>query len=141
MLRGMRPAPHLIAAILLCLASTAVQAAVVGRVVIVGLDDDMADNVRLSLSVVESIGNDVSERRMAYLVREAVDETREALEPFGYYSPQVTVDHDPDSGLVTISVVTGESRHTASRSRMRSGGPTKAISSANEAGTASIAPA
>ncbi|MEO5565098.1 MAG: POTRA domain-containing protein [Luteimonas sp.] len=104
----MRPAPHLIAAALLCLATGSANAAVVGRVQIVGLDDAMADNVRLSLSLVEAAGNDVSARRMAYLVREAEDETREALEPFGYYSPQVSVERDPETNLVRITVVLGD---------------------------------
>ena len=104
----MRPAPHLIAAALLCLGCAAADAAVVTRVQIVGLDETMTDNVRLSLSLVEAIGSEVSNRRMAYLVREAESETREALEPFGYYSPQVTVERDPGTGLVTIAVVPGD---------------------------------
>jgi translocation and assembly module TamA len=104
----MRPVPRLLATAALCLSAAAAQAAVVQRVDIRGLDEAMTGNVRLSLSLVEAIGKDVSGRRMAYLVREAESETREALEPFGYYSPQVTVARDRDSGGVTITVVPGE---------------------------------
>ena len=108
MLSAMRPAPHLLATAALCLSAAAAQAAVVGKVEIRGLDEAMAENVRLSLSLVESIGKDVSGRRMAYLVREAEDETREALAPFGYYSPEIQVERDRSNGVVTITVIPGE---------------------------------
>ena len=62
-----------------------------GTVEIRGLDEVMTENVRVSLSLVDAIGKDVSGRRLAYLLREAEAETREALEPFGYYSPTITV--------------------------------------------------
>ncbi|MDG6348583.1 autotransporter assembly complex protein TamA [Luteimonas sp. 8-5] len=104
----MRPVPRLLATAVLCLSAAAVQAAVVERVEIRGLDEAMTDNVRLSLSLVESIGKDVSGRRMAYLVREAENEAREALRPFGYYSPEVTVERDREAGVVTITIVPGE---------------------------------
>src|SRR5690606_10906307 len=66
--------------------------------------------VRVSLSLVDAIGKDLAGRRLGYLVREAEDETREALEPFGYYSPQVTVERNRgDGGLdVVITVDPGE---------------------------------
>ena len=108
MLSAMRPAPHLLATAALCLSAAAAQAAVVGKVEIRGLDEAMIENVRLSLSLVESTGKDVSGRRMAYLVREAEDETREALAPFGYYSPEIQVERDRTNGVVTITVIPGE---------------------------------
>ena len=108
----MRPAPHPFAATvaiaLSFLAAGAARAAVVQRVDIVGLDEAMTQNVRLSLSLVEAIGQDVSGRRMSYLVREAEDETREALAPFGYYSPTIEVKRDRDDQVVTITVDPGE---------------------------------
>jgi translocation and assembly module TamA len=107
----MRPVPHPFAATAVALslfAAGAARAAVVQRVEIVGLDEAMTQNVRLSLSLVDAIGKDVSGRRMAYLVREAEDETREALAPFGYYSPVVDVQRDRDGGIVTITVQPGE---------------------------------
>ncbi len=56
-----------------------------------GLDEAMTENVRVNLSLEDAIGKVVTGRRMAYLVRVAEDETREALEPFGYYSPTITI--------------------------------------------------
>jgi translocation and assembly module TamA len=107
----MRPVPHPFAATavfaLSLFAAGAARAAIVQRVDIVGLDEAMTQNVRLSLSLVDAIGKDVSGRRMAYLVREAEDEAREALAPFGYYSPVVEVRRDRDDGVVTITVQPG----------------------------------
>ena len=104
----MRPVPRLLAIAALCLAAAGVaRAAVVQRVDIVGLDEAMTQNVRVSLSLVDAIGKDVSGRRMAYLVREAEAETREALAPFGYYSPRIDVQRDRDAGTVTITVTPG----------------------------------
>lgn len=70
----------------------AAQAAQVGKVEIHGLDEAMTQNVRVSLSLVDTIGKEVSGRRLGYLLREAENEAREALEPFGYYSPTITVE-------------------------------------------------
>ena len=89
-----------IAAFLMSMAG-AVHAAKVERVDIRGLDDTMTLNVQTSLSVVDAIGKDVSGRRLSYLLREAENETREALEPFGYYSPTITVERTRD-GVTTV---------------------------------------
>ncbi|WP_285222340.1 MULTISPECIES: autotransporter assembly complex family protein [unclassified Lysobacter] len=64
----------------------------VGKVEIRGLDEAMTHNVRVSLSLVDTIDKDVSGRRLGYLLREAENETREALEPFGYYSPTIKIE-------------------------------------------------
>ncbi len=103
----MRPAPRLIAIAALFLASGVAHAAVVQRVDITGVDEAMAENVYRSLTLVQAIGRDVSERRMAYLVREAEDEARAALQPFGYYSPAITVSPDPVAGSVTLAIDPG----------------------------------
>ncbi|GAA3913433.1 autotransporter assembly complex family protein [Luteimonas lutimaris] len=102
--------PRTAAAALLLIACGVADAATVRSVEIHGLDDPMTENVRVSLSLVDAIGKDVAGRRLAYLVREAEDETREALEPFGYYSPQITVERNRgDGGLdVVITVDPGE---------------------------------
>jgi translocation and assembly module TamA len=123
----MRPAPRLLAAAALCIAASAAQAAVVREVEIRGLDEAMTRNVHLSLSVVQAVGRDVSGRRMAYLVREAEDETREALEPFGYYSPEIRVERNRDTGVVVITVAPGEpvrvrERHVAVQGEAESDG-------------------
>lgn len=73
-------------------AAGAARAAKVGKVEIHGLDEAMTQNVRVSLSLVDTIDKDVSGRRLGYLLREAENETREALEPFGYYSPTIKIE-------------------------------------------------
>ncbi|MDI1252329.1 autotransporter assembly complex family protein [Thermomonas sp.] len=62
------------------------------EVKVTGADNErLADNVRTALSLNEAVGKDVSGRRLNYLLREAEAETREALQPFGYYSPTITI--------------------------------------------------
>ena len=86
------PSPfRLVAAAVVLFACGAAHAAKVEKVDITGLDEVKTENVRVSLSLVDAIGRDISGRRLAYLLREAEAETREALEPFGYYSPTITV--------------------------------------------------
>ncbi|UNK48359.1 autotransporter assembly complex protein TamA [Lysobacter sp. S4-A87] len=81
------------------------QAAKVTAVDIRGLDEAETLNVHGALSLVQAIGKDLSGRRLGYLVREADDETREALEPFGYYSPKIEVTRE-GSGDNTRVIVT-----------------------------------
>ncbi|WP_202843704.1 autotransporter assembly complex protein TamA [Luteimonas saliphila] len=98
--------PHRILAIVaLCLfAAGAARAVEVGTVEILGLDEEMTQNVRVSLSLVEAMGQDLSGRRMGYLVREAENETREALEPFGFYSPTIEVERSRANGSVSVTI-------------------------------------
>jgi translocation and assembly module TamA len=64
----------------------------VTRIEVNGLQNElMAQNVRVSLSLNDELGKDLSARRLNYLLREAEAEAREALEPFGYYSPTILV--------------------------------------------------
>ena len=102
----MRPLARLLACALasLCLTGTA-QAAKVTRVDIRGLDEAMTTNVRASLSLVDAIDREISGRRLGYLVREAENETREALEPFGFYSPTITVERNRDEDEAVTAVV------------------------------------
>ncbi|KRB08135.1 outer membrane protein assembly factor [Lysobacter sp. Root690] len=81
----------------------AAQAAQVSKVEIHGLDEAMTQNVRVSLSLVDTIGKDVSGRRLGYLLREAENEAREALEPFGYYSPTIKVEDSRGTRRVSVS--------------------------------------
>ena len=88
--------PHLptrlLIALACCVAAVPASAITVTRVDVSGLPDEvMAKNVRTSLSLNDAIGKDLSGRRLAYLLREAEAETREALEPFGYYSPTIVI--------------------------------------------------
>ena len=87
----MRSLPRLVALAALALASTPVLAVKIERIEVKGLDETMTENVRVNLSLEDSVGKVVTGRRMGYLVRVAEDETREALEPFGYYSPTITI--------------------------------------------------
>lgn len=101
------------AVVLLLLVAGTAQAAQVGEVEVLGLDEAMANNVRLSLSLVQASDNELSARRLAYLIREAEDETRIALQPFGYYSPQIEVTRSqlasaPGAVDITITVDPGE---------------------------------
>ena len=91
-------------ALTLFLAAGGARAATVARVEIRGLDAPMTQNVRTSLSLVDAIGKDVSGRRLAYLVREAEAETRSALEPFGYYSPMISVQRTPSGQAVAVTI-------------------------------------
>ena len=84
--------PRAAAGVLLAMLAGTAHAASVAAVEIRGLDKDMEENVRTSLSLVDAIGSEVGWRRLAYMMRAAGDETREALEPFGYYSPRIVVE-------------------------------------------------
>lgn len=81
----------------------AAQAAQVSKVEIHGLDEAMTQNVRVSLSLVDTIGKDVSGRRLGYLLREAENEAREALEPFGYYSPTIKIEDSRGTRRIATS--------------------------------------
>ncbi|TDK28986.1 autotransporter assembly complex protein TamA [Luteimonas terrae] len=97
-------APVCFAAAVLLLSSAAAHAARVDKVDIVGLDEEMTENVRVSLALYESVGRDISGRRMAYLLREAENQTRKALEPFGYYSPTIDVQRNREGETFTVRV-------------------------------------
>ena len=94
----------------LALSAFAAQAGTVSRVEIRGLDEAMTQNVRIALSLEDAIGKPVGDRRLDYLLDVAEDETREALEPFGYYSPQIDVSRSggDDAIVVVVTVAQGE---------------------------------
>ena len=89
----MTPSPtRLLLALACCLAFSPAMAAKVTKVDVTGLADEvMEDNVRSALSLSDELDKDITARRLNYLLRQAEAETREALEPFGYYSPVITV--------------------------------------------------
>jgi translocation and assembly module TamA len=97
--------PLCLAAVVLVFSSAAAQAARVDRVDISGLDEEMTENVRVSLALYDAIGKDVSGRRMAYLIREAESQTRKALEPFGYYSPTIDVQRERKDDVFSVRIV------------------------------------
>lgn len=101
--------PRLVALLLACTPLLA-HAATVMRIDIRGLDEAMAQNVRDALSLGQAIGKEVSARRLSVLMRAAEDETRGALEPFGYYDPRIDIARSgaPASPVVTITVEPGQ---------------------------------
>lgn len=96
------------------LAGTAQARGTIEKVNIEGLDkgDDaeMIENIEVSLSLYQTIGKVQGESRLEYLLNQAQDQTRAALEPFGYYSPTITVDapRNGDNVTVVIHVDKGE---------------------------------
>ena len=85
--------------LLCCLAAMPALAAKVTRIEVRGLPDAaMEANVRSALSLSDALGKDVRPRRLGYLLRVAEDETRRALEPFGYYDPTITVTRSDHAG-------------------------------------------
>lgn len=99
-----------------------------------GADNDvLGDNVRLALALNDEVGKDISARRLNYLLREAKAETREALEPFGYYSPTITIqrsdrsdvedaeqrDVDPDDAAPDANRDTGDSTISNANAKQR----------------------
>ena len=109
----MRPT-YLLAAALLSFAGPAFAAATVDQVVVQGLSNDlMRLNVELALSINNETGKRLGESRLEFLLGEAKAEAREALEPFGYYSPEISVDAPRNGGdneriKVTLNIYLGE---------------------------------
>jgi translocation and assembly module TamA len=105
----MQRAPRVLVPVLIALAGSVApmaQAVEIARVDVRGLDEAMTDNVVNSLSLTDEVGGDVSERRLRYLLEEAESEAREALEPFGYYDPVITVRRD--GATVVVDIAPGE---------------------------------
>lgn len=72
------------------------------------LTDSQRTNILSHLSLTR-VHDDVSEAFFALLVRKARLETARALEPFGYYRPEITINHQRRNGgwLVELTVATG----------------------------------
>ncbi len=87
-----------------------VRAEKIARVDIRGLDAAMTENVRVALSLEDALGRDITARRLDYLLTVAEEETREALEPFGYYSPTIRISRtgSDEAIAVQIEVARGE---------------------------------
>ncbi|WP_244244035.1 autotransporter assembly complex protein TamA [Marilutibacter alkalisoli] len=99
-----RRLPGILASALLLLGSGTAHAIQVGEVGIHGLDEPMTENVRVALSLVDARGEELSWRRLGYLITAAEKETRKALEPFGYYDPQITVERRREGDAVAVSI-------------------------------------
>ena len=119
MLATMRIPTLATAAVLLSVAGPAAAAGTIDKVVIKGLDNElMVENIDAALTLNQSLGRRLGESRLEYLLKEAEAEAREALEPFGYYSPPITIDAPrgaanaegriDDHIVVTVRVELGE---------------------------------
>ncbi|NEM46485.1 MAG: outer membrane protein assembly factor, partial [Xanthomonas perforans] len=86
----------------------AVARATIDKIEIKGLDggDDaeMIENIQVSLSLYEAGGKEQGESRLEYLLAQAERQTREALEPFGYYSPTIELAAPRNGDRVTVVI-------------------------------------
>ncbi|MCW0463198.1 Translocation and assembly module subunit TamA [Xanthomonas sacchari] len=108
-LTPMRPIPRLATFLsLLSLAGLAEARGVIEKVQIQGLNKDedaaMIENIQVSLSLYDAIGKDQGESRLEYLLSQAERQTRQALEPFGYFTPKITVDAPRQDDKLTVVV-------------------------------------
>ena len=113
-----RRARYLILLAALCANVPALAVRVQG-VEITGIADPQAlHNATQSLSLLRggtSNNANISDERLAFLLRKAPEEIRSALEPYGYYDTQVAPDvqHDGDAIRVRFVVRLGEPVHVA----------------------------
>ncbi|MDG2525392.1 autotransporter assembly complex protein TamA [Stenotrophomonas sp. HITSZ_GD] len=102
------PAALLLSFLLWALAGAAHARGTIDSVSIQGLDkgDDaeMIENIEVSLSLYQTIGKVQGESRLEYLLNQAQDQTRTALEPFGYYSPTITVDAPREGDKINVVI-------------------------------------
>ena len=80
------------------------------EIAIPDVTETVATNVREYLSLTRyAERKDISEETMSRLLRRIVTETRQALEPLGYYEPEVTYESKQNGSTwqVTIHVIPG----------------------------------
>jgi len=81
---------------------------IIEKVQITGLDkrrdDLLIENIEASLSLFDVLGQEQSPSRLDYLLTQAQRQTRQALEPFGYYNPNISLQVPPQSGRVRVRV-------------------------------------
>ena len=98
--------PRLLSTFVLCLAALPASAVTVTRVDLHGTTDErLLDNVRSALALQDAVGKPLTRRRLAYLLQQAESQTRQALEPFGYYSPVITIQRSDRDGVQPASEV------------------------------------
>jgi translocation and assembly module TamA len=93
----------LLALLPLCAAQAGIE------IVIPEATEQLQTNIRAFLSLTRYAERDVTQETMSRLQRRIVSETRAALEPLGYYEPEVTYEtvHEGDNWRVTIHVKPG----------------------------------
>ena len=80
-------------------------------VTVTGLDPILQKNVLTGLSIVEQKDNPILTDFLVHrLIDKSVSETAAALEPFGYYSPEITLSHEQINNVrhVVIDVMPGD---------------------------------
>jgi translocation and assembly module TamA len=104
----MRILPVLLAAILAGAAVPA-RADSITRIDIRGLSPEQEANVRRRLSLSAQLNRELGEQRLDYLLLESENEARRALEPYGYFSPEIHITPPPtNSGPLLIDITLGE---------------------------------
>jgi translocation and assembly module TamA len=99
-----------LAAVLLCCALPAAAADRI-RIEVDGVEKPIADNIRAYLSLTRYTQRvDLTDSQVRRLADRAVDETTDALRPFGYYEPNVRsrTTRDDENWIVRLKVVLGE---------------------------------
>lgn len=101
--------PAHIAVCLLCLSlaglSPAASALQLQAIELQGIEGELADNVRAQLSIerlTPEQRGDLSETRLAYLLRATPGEVQQGLEPYGYYDAEVAPEVVRDGQSVTL---------------------------------------
>ena len=87
----MRILPAVVAAAILVGAALPARADTVTKLEIRGLSPEMEATVRRRLSLARQLDRELGEQRLDYLLLESEREAREALEPYGYFSPRIEV--------------------------------------------------
>ncbi|MFC4728710.1 autotransporter assembly complex protein TamA [Coralloluteibacterium thermophilus] len=100
--------PRIALALAACTAAGPLAALELVRVDIRGIDEEAhRDNVRSALSIEKlepERRRNLREGRLAYYLRIAPSEVRRALEPYGYYDPEIEVEAQRDGERVTVVV-------------------------------------
>lgn len=100
--------------LLLSLSGSAAARATIDKIQVEGLDKDrdaaMLENIEVTLALYQAVGKQQGESRLEYLLSQAEAQTRQALEPFGYYNPTISIQapRNNDHLDVVIHVAKGE---------------------------------
>jgi translocation and assembly module TamA len=105
----MRIFPGLLAAAILAGVAAPAAADSITSIDIRGLTPEQEAIVRRRLSLEQQLGRELGEQRLDYLLLESEREARSALEPYGYFSPEIRITPPTGgSGALLIEIVPGE---------------------------------
>ncbi len=80
-----------------------------------GDDAEIIENIEVSLSLYDAVGKAQGESRLEYLLSQAERQTRQALEPFGYYNPTIRVDAPREGDTVQVVIHVDKGRQITVR--------------------------